>query len=116
MRSCKYFFLVLIITLALLWFYTPTALHVNELIIHCVNTSLGDETLTIEGDITSSAIAFRSYSLRISGDDVFVTIKGCLVGYRHHSGSYAISIDVPPGIRNVYLEGGNERKLIYSFE
>ncbi|GGH71634.1 hypothetical protein [Saccharibacillus endophyticus] len=80
-----------------------------------MQVSLNDDSLSIQGSISASAISYRDYSYALKEDKVYIDIKGGLVTKKNPSGDFNITIKNKDfkNAKMVYIKDDNNEKLIY---
>ncbi|MCL1865852.1 MAG: hypothetical protein FWF82_00405 [Oscillospiraceae bacterium] len=78
------------------------------------SVSVGDDSVTLKGNTTSSATAFVGYIYETKDNTLYVGLKyNLLFGFSDRDGSFDISIPVGDGIDKVVIKGGTAEEIVY---
>lgn len=81
-----------------------------------INTSVRNDSVQVSGTfVLESSKAYKDYSYRIDGNNLYIKIYGVLVSPFHRYGSFNINIKGDFSIiKHIYLENDKEQNCIWN--
>lgn len=76
---------------------------------------VSSDNLTIYGEFVDSSRAYKDYSYRLVGTELYVSLNSVLVSKKYSSGSFEINLPINGiDVENVHLTDDKSTKVIYS--